>query len=617
AGRAGLTAERFVPDPFGGSGGRLYRTGDVVRVLPDGNVDFIGRADMQVKIRGYRIEPEEIQAVLADHPAVREVTVVARGDQPGDKRLVAYYVPADGPVPAEELAGFCGVRLPAYMVPAAFVELEAMPLNANGKIDRRALPEPDFEAPDAGRQYVEPATPTERRLADIWAEALGRERVGAEDNFFDLGGHSILIIKVVSAARQAGLPLSLFMLYQHATLRGLATEVDAAMAAEAAQAPQDQEEREDQRDQRYKGDKAAEQQGAGRQKRRQADPAADLDTLLGGIDLGVVPGVSVAVIEDGDLVAVEAAGTLLAGGADPVTPETVFQVGSVSKHVVALGLLRLADQGVIDLDEDVNRYLTSWRVPGSDGTEPPRITSRQLLGHLSGLLPTPGKGYLPGTPVPSLLDLLNGRTPDGIPAVCTDLAPGELFRKANVHYSVLQQVMTDVTGESFPELMRALVLDPLGMTGSSFEQSFPETSGRPVALGHDEEGRAVDGGWRVRADMAAAGLWATAADLAKVALEVRRSFLGRPLALLARQTARQLLTPHEGSFYGLGTVVDVTAGDEVQFGHGGEPVGYQALTMARVRQGSGVVVLANSSGAKDLVKAVADTVASGGSIPSV
>ncbi|MFF4045010.1 serine hydrolase, partial [Streptomyces sp. NPDC001816] len=540
--------------------------------------------------------------VLAEHSAVREVTVVAREDQSGDKRLVAYYVPVDGPVPAEELAGFCGVRLPAYMVPAAFVELDAMPLNANGKIDRRALPEPDLEARDAGREYVEPATSTERRLADIWAEALGRERVGAEDNFFDLGGHSILIIKVVSAARQAGLPLSLFMLYQHATLRGLAAEVDAAVAAEAGQTQQDQEDQ---------------QQEEGQQKRRQPVPAADPDTLLGGIDLGVVPGVSVAVIEDGDLVAVEAAGTLLAGGDDRVTPETVFQVGSVSKHVVALGLLRLADQGLIDLDEDINRYLTSWQVPGAGRAEPPRITSRQLLGHLSGLLPTPGKGYLPGTPVPSLLDLLNGRTPDGIPPVCTDLAPGEVFRKANVHYSVLQQVMTDVTGESFPELMRSLVLDPLGMTGSSFDQSFPETSGRPVALGHDEEGRVVDGGWRVRADIAAAGLWATAADLAKVALEVRRSFLGRPLTLLTRQTARQLLTPHETSFYGLGTVVDDTAASDVQFGHGGEPVGYQALTMARVRQGSGVVVLANSSGAKDLVKAVADTVASGGSIPSV
>ncbi|MFE0516221.1 serine hydrolase, partial [Streptomyces sp. NPDC058964] len=476
---------------------------------------------------------------------------------------------------------------------------EALPLNANGKVDRKALPTPDPETLNTDRPYVAPSTPTERKLADIWAEALGKGEVGAEDNFFELGGHSILIIQVVAAARQAELPLSLFMLYQHSTLRGLAAEVDAAVAAE--------------REQQAQRSAPAARPAAALSTEGSGENSAD--SVLGGIPLGTVPGVSVAVIEDGELVAVETAGTLLAGGTEPVTPDTVFQSGSVSKHLTALGLLRLADQGVIDLDEDVNRYLTAWRVPGADGAEPPRITSRQLLGHLSGLLPTPGKGYLPGTPVPSLLDLITGRAPDGVPPVRPELTPGEVFRKANVHYSVLQQVMTDVTGEPFPELMRTLVLDPLGMTGSSFDQSFPDRSGRPVARGHDEEGRAVDGGWRVRPDTAAAGLWATAADLAKVALEVRRSYLGRPMTLLTRQSAQRMLTAHEGSFYGLGTVVDAT-GPDLQFGHGGEPVGYQALTMTRLRRGSGVVVLANSSGAKDLVKAVADTVAARGSADS-
>ncbi|MFD7841144.1 serine hydrolase, partial [Streptomyces sp. NPDC059761] len=548
--------------------------------------------------RGYRIELEEIQARLVEHPGVREAVVIAREDNPGDKRLVAYYVATDVPVSSEELVAHCAARLPDYMVPVAFVELAALPLNANGKTDRKALPEPDA-TPDGAPEYVAPATPTERWLADIWAQALGLERVGAEDNFFDLGGHSILIIRVVSAARQAGLPLSLFMLYQHVTLRSLAAEVDAAAEQEPQPVP------------------AAQASAAPVAVASSPSPSLSLSPsfsggLLDGIDLGKVPGVSVAVVEDGELVAVETAGTLVAGGQEQVTAETVFQAGSVSKHITALGLLRLADQGVIDLDEDVNRYLKGWRVPGADGAEPPRITSRQLLGHLSGLLPTPGKGYVPGTPVPSLLDLLNGRTPDSVPAVRPDLAPGEVFRKANVHYSVLQQVMSDATGESFPELMRALVFDPLGMTGSSFDQSFPETSKRPVALGHDTEGRAVDSGWRVRSDAAAAGLWTSAADLAKVSQEVRRSFLGRPMTLLARQTAQQLLTPYQGSFYGLGTVVDNT-GTDIQFGHGGEPVGYQALTMSRVRAGNGVVVLTNSSGAKDLVKAIADRVSSGGS----
>lgn len=151
--------------------------------------------------------------------------------------------------------------------------------------------------------------------------------------------------------------------------------------------------------------------------------------------------------------------------------------------------------------------------------------------------------------------------------------------------------------------MRRLVLDPLGMTGSSFDQSFPDRSGRPVALGHDEEGRTLEGGWLIHPELAAAGLWSTAADMARFELELRRSYLGRPLALLSRESARRMLTPHSDGFYGLGTIVDA-GGAEVEYGHGGSPGGYQAISMNRLHHGSGVVVLTNGEFSERVLKAV-------------
>jgi CubicO group peptidase (beta-lactamase class C family) len=168
---------------------------------------------------------------------------------------------------------------------------------------------------------------------------------------------------------------------------------------------------------------------------------------------------------------------------------------------------------------------------------------------------------------------------------------------------VVQQLLTDHTGEPFPELMRTLVLDPLGMRDSSFDQRFPETSGRPVAVGHTEDGTPLADGWLLRPDMAAAGLWSTAADLAQLALAVRRSRLGRPLAPLSVRRAEEMLTPHPASSYGLGTVIDGTGG-EVHFGHGGEPVGYRGLTLCGLHSGSGWVVLTNGPGGDHLIRAL-------------
>ncbi|HEX5107390.1 MAG TPA: amino acid adenylation domain-containing protein [Vicinamibacterales bacterium] len=231
--RPELTSERFVTDHLTGRPGRrLYRTGDVARRLPDGDIEYLGRLDNQVKIRGFRIELGEIESVLTEHPAIREAVVVTRDDPAGGKRLVAYFTGRPAPsvsVVREHL----GHRLPSYMVPAALVALEAMPLTDHGKIDRRALPEPESERPELATSYVAPATPAEETLAAIWTQVLGVERIGVHDNFFALGGDSILSIRVLSLARRAGLRLTPGQFF---TSQTIARQAAAAQLSEAPRA---------------------------------------------------------------------------------------------------------------------------------------------------------------------------------------------------------------------------------------------------------------------------------------------------------------------------------------------------------------------------------------------
>jgi amino acid adenylation domain-containing protein len=232
AGRPALTAERFVPDPLSAQpGGRLYRTGDRVRRREDGTLEFLGRGDGQVKVRGFRIEPGEIEAALKEHPAVGDAVVIARADGSGDKRLVAYVVARNGTAPsAAELRDALRGRMPDYMVPSAFVTLDVIPLTPNGKVDRRALPEPESGADEAA--YVAPRTPTEEVLAAIQAGVLGTERVGIDDDFFLLGGHSLMATQAVSRIRAAlGVEVPLRVLFEAPTVRGLAARVDALLSA--------------------------------------------------------------------------------------------------------------------------------------------------------------------------------------------------------------------------------------------------------------------------------------------------------------------------------------------------------------------------------------------------
>jgi surfactin family lipopeptide synthetase A len=223
-----LSQEKFIANPFDKeAGARLYRTGDLAHYLADGQIQFVGRIDEQVKIRGYRIELGEVEAVLGQHPAVREAVALAREDSPGDRRVVAYVV-APPDTSTNELQSFLKQKLPEFMVPSAFVFLDSLPLTAHGKVDRRALPAPAQSRPDLDETFSGTRTPTEEMLAGIWAEVLKLDIVGIYDNFFDLGGHSLLATRVVSRIREIfRIELPLRALFEMPTVASLSKHIEA------------------------------------------------------------------------------------------------------------------------------------------------------------------------------------------------------------------------------------------------------------------------------------------------------------------------------------------------------------------------------------------------------
>ncbi|MCB7162458.1 amino acid adenylation domain-containing protein [Bacillus subtilis] len=235
--RPELTAERFISNPFNDEpGSRLYKTGDLVRYLPDGNLEYLGRIDNQVKIRGFRIELGEIETALGTHPAVQETVVIAREEISGDKRLTAYIVPSHkAKIDTRDLRNHLREKLPEYMVPSAFVLMKSLPLTQSGKLDRNSLPEPDILSLTSMDSYVAPSTPSEKRLAEIWGQVLGIDQVGVQDNFFELGGDSILSIQIVSKANQAGLRITPKHMFEHQTIAELVNVMGEADMVEVEQ----------------------------------------------------------------------------------------------------------------------------------------------------------------------------------------------------------------------------------------------------------------------------------------------------------------------------------------------------------------------------------------------
>ncbi len=233
--RPELTTEKFISNPFSDTpGSRLFKTGDIARYLPDGNIEFLGRIDDQVKLRGYRIELAEIETVLGQHPAIQHTVVLAREDSPGDKRLVAYIVATAGSNPsAQDLRRFLQQKLPEYMVPSAIMFLESLPLTPNGKLDRNALPAPDQCRPELDETFVAARTPVEKILASIWADVLKLDKVGIHDNFFELGGHSLLATQVLSRVNHSfQVKIQLRRLFETPTIATLAASIGASLGTE-------------------------------------------------------------------------------------------------------------------------------------------------------------------------------------------------------------------------------------------------------------------------------------------------------------------------------------------------------------------------------------------------
>jgi acyl carrier protein len=236
--RPELTAEKFVSDPFrSDANARMYKTGDLVRRAADGTIEFLGRLDHQVKLRGFRIELGEIETALARYPGVREAVVIVREDIPGDKRLVAYVTSEQQAITVATVREALTGKLPNYMLPSAVVRLDAMPLTPNGKIDRKALPAPDTGRATRQKEYIAPRTDQEKTLAEIWAEVLHLERVGIQDNLFELGADSLHIFQIVARAGKLGMKIPPALILKHRTIAAVLAQLETGAASSAKSAP--------------------------------------------------------------------------------------------------------------------------------------------------------------------------------------------------------------------------------------------------------------------------------------------------------------------------------------------------------------------------------------------
>lgn len=334
-------------------------------------------------------------------------------------------------------------------------------------------------------------------------------------------------------------------------------------------------------------------------------PAASLASRMAATN---TPGVSIAFFDHGHIVWAKGYGLADVASGRPVTPDTLFQAGSISKPITALAALRLVEAGRLDLDQDVNARLKGWRVPDNAFTSEQKVTLRRLLSHGAGLTVHGYNGYRRDQPLPTTVQVLNGQAPANSQPVVVEAVPGSRFSYSGGGYVAAQLLMTEASGLSFPDLLRQQVFEPAGMTASTFEQPLPERLYARAATGYRRNGKPVEGGWYVYPEMAPAGLWTTPSDLAHAAIEIQNAYARRSHRLLSPAMARQMLT-HQIGDWGLGFQLTDKAGTR-RFGHSGDDQGFQGdLEAFTTGSGQGVAILTNGDGGGELIPEILRAVA--------
>lgn len=304
-----------------------------------------------------------------------------------------------------------------------------------------------------------------------------------------------------------------------------------------------------------------------------------------------IPGVSIAFMNKGEIVWAKGYGFTTADSTRMVDEHTLFQAASISKPVAAMAALAMVEEGKMDLDENVNLYLRGWQVEENRHTEAEKVSLRRLLSHSAGLTVHGFGGYSQDVEVPGIVQILNGTEPANSGRIFPDTTPGTIYRYSGGGYTVMQKMLTDISGKEFPELMQESVLSKLGMENSTYQQPLPEEYQGNAASGHLTDGKEIEGQWHSYPEMAAAGLWTTPTDLLKYAREVQFSYAGESNKVLSKEMVHEMLTPQMNS-HGLGPGTG-GEGENITFGHGGSNAGFRCQLLAFTLQGQGVAVMTN------------------------
>ena len=319
------------------------------------------------------------------------------------------------------------------------------------------------------------------------------------------------------------------------------------------------------------------------------------------------PGVSIAVINDYKIEWARGFGVKENGKSQPVTKETIFQAGSISKPVFAVAVMRLVEEGKLNLDEDINNYLTSWQIPSNESWQP-RVTLRQLLSHSAGLTVHGFPGYQITEQIPSVVQILNGEEPSNTKPILVNTFPGTQFRYSGGGTTVGQQLLVDLLEKPFPELMRDYLLNPLRMKNSTFEQPMPKRLRKFAATGHPYADQPLKGKWHIYPEMAAAGLWTNPSELARFGIAMQLSIKGDSDQMLSSENAKKMLTAHIKDYIGLGFFLE-GEGENIRFGHGGADAGFIADISFYKHHGFGAVVMINANRAWPMIDEIFRSIA--------